>query len=90
MIICGLVIFFNVHLVFYGINFAMGGIGLSLYINAIVVASFETLSYAVNGTVNIYNRSSYNRFTEKKSYILWILFWFYDLLYLCLNRGAKK
>lgn len=37
------------QLVFYGINFAMQQIGLSLYINALVVAIFETLSYAISG-----------------------------------------
>jgi hypothetical protein len=37
--------FFAIQIIYYGINFAMDDLGFSLYINAFIVAIFETVSY---------------------------------------------
>jgi hypothetical protein len=39
------IIFFAIQAVYYGVTFAMSGVGLSIYINLTIIASAELLAY---------------------------------------------
>ena len=45
--ICGLIMFFGVILVYYGISFASDSLGLNFYINNIIIGISEIIAYLI-------------------------------------------
>ena len=45
----GFQIFFSIQVVYYGIGFATDSLGLNLYINNLIISSFEVAAYCISG-----------------------------------------